>query len=191
MKLIIGQINLNKQMSEHEKLLRGEFYNYQDPELREMHFNARKKLIRLNEYMTVPDKIMQDLFLSVGSNIILEPPFYCYYGKHITIGDRVFINACVQFYDDGPIQIGDDTYIGPNVCIYTALHPKNAEERIKPGTDSVKPVIIGKKVWICGSVIILPGVSIGDGSIIGAGSVVTRPIPERVQAQGNPCRVVN
>lgn len=117
----------------------------------------------------------------------IEPPFFFCYGKHIKMGDYCYVNVNCSFIDDGEIEIGDHTEFGPNVVIATVGHPINPEYR--PIMYAEK-VTIGKNCWIGASVTILPGVTIGDNSVIGAGSVVTKDIPANVIAYGNPCKVI-
>jgi maltose O-acetyltransferase len=125
-----------------------------------------------------------------GSDIWIEPPFYCDYGSQIIIGDNVYVNFNCTFLDAAPILIGSGTFIAPNVSIYTETHSVIAAERLQRGSDLAYPVKIGTNVWIGGGSIILPGVTVGDNTTIGAGSVVTRAIPANVVAVGNPCRVI-
>jgi maltose O-acetyltransferase len=118
----------------------------------------------------------------------MQPPFYCDYGSNIELGERVFFNFNCVVLDVCQVSIGDYTLLGPAVQIYTPLHPFNAE--LRRTQEHGKPVEIGSDVWIGGGALILPGVRIGSRSVIGAGSVVSRNIPEDVFAAGNPCRVV-
>jgi maltose O-acetyltransferase len=118
----------------------------------------------------------------------MQPPFYCDYGSNIELGDRVFFNFNCVVLDVCRVTIGDYTLFGPAVQILTPMHPLNAELRRKQ--EYGKPIDIGSDVWVGGGALILPGVRIGSRSVIGAGSVVTRDIPERVFAAGNPCRVI-
>lgn len=122
-------------------------------------------------------------------NIIINQPFYCDYGKQISIGKRFFANFNFTVLDEAPVSIGNDCFIGPNVSIYTACHNTDPVER-NSRREWAEPVRIGNNVWIGGSVTILPGVTIGDNVTIGAGSVVTKDIPSNVVAAGNPCRVI-
>lgn len=180
-------------MTEWEKMQAGEIYNDFDQDL----FNRRveaKKLFRAynhteDDEVEKRNDIMLKLFKSVGKNVWIEPDFRCEFGKNITIGNDVYINFGCVILDCGQIRIGDNTLIGPNVGIFSGNHTTDAEERAVGGLIP-KPVTIGNRVWICGNVSIVPGASIGDDSIIGAGSVVTRDIPAGVIAAGNPCRVL-
>ena len=125
----------------------------------------------------------------VGKEVWIEPPFYCDYGSNITLGDNVFFNFNCVVLDVTPVVIGSRVLFGPAVQIYAATHPLSAAER-RSGLEAGKPVEIGDDVWVGGGAIICPGVQIGPESVIGAGSVVTRNIPARVLAAGNPCRVI-
>jgi maltose O-acetyltransferase len=119
----------------------------------------------------------------------IEPPFYCDYGSNITLGDKVYFNFNCIILDIAPVVIGSGVMFGPAVQIYTATHPLNAAER-NSGLEFGLPISIGDDVWVGGGAIICPGVKIGARSVIGAGSVVTKDIPEDVLAVGNPCRVI-
>ena len=121
--------------------------------------------------------------------IIVNQPFYCDYGKQISVGKRFFANFNLTILDEARVNIGDDCFIGPNVSIYTACHSTDPVER-NTRKEWAEPVSIGDNVWIGGSVTILPGVTIGSNVTIGAGSVVTKDIPDNVVAVGNPCKVI-
>jgi len=179
--------------SEHCKLLNGEYYDYKDKELLKLHKCAQKITYKYNKTFdnTKKYRLLSKLLGKVGQNVNIETPFKVYYGKHIYVSDNTYINSCCQFYDDNEIFIGKNCWIGPDVKIYTSLHPLNPVERLQKNANYAKKVFIGDNVWICGSVVILPGVKIGDNSTIGAGSVVTKDIPENVKAFGNPCRVIS
>lgn len=137
----------------------------------------------------VREKIKTELFRSVGKNVFIEPDFICELGSNITIGDNVFINFGCIIFDMGEVTIGNNAMFGPRVGIYTTNHAFDAEERIANVVVS-KPIHIGNRVWLSADVKIVQGVTIGDNSIIGAGSVVTKDIPPNVIAAGNPCRVI-
>ena len=122
-------------------------------------------------------------------NVYLEPPFYCEYGKHIELGKNFFANAYCTMLDVGKIKIGDDALVGPCVSFYTAGHPIHPLSRTL-GYEYGIPITVGDRVWIGGNSVILPGVSIGSDTVIGAGSIVTKDIPAGVIAVGNPCRVI-
>jgi maltose O-acetyltransferase len=133
-------------------------------------------------------RILIELFGKAGESVWMQPPFFCDYGSSIQLGERVFFNFNCVVLDVCVVKVGDFTLFGPAVQIYTATHPMNAELRRKQ--EFGKPVEIGSDVWVGGGAIICPGVNIGSKAVIGAGSVVTRDIPEGVFAAGNPCRVI-
>lgn len=171
-------------------MLSGELYDAYDPELAEERRIARE-LMRLYNTSTESDDregILRRLLGHVGEGVIIEPPFYCDYGTHIYLGNRVYMNFGCVILDSNEVRIGDNVMFGPYVQIYTAHHPIRASERIK-GPELAHPIRIGNNVWLGGGTIVLPGVTIGDDTTIGAGSVVTNDIPPGVVAVGNPCRV--
>ncbi len=179
--------------TEKEKMLRGELYNAADPQLVAERRRARDLCRELNlshdAEVELRQRIIAELFGATGANIVIEPPFFCDYGANITLGDNVFFNFNCVILDVAPVVIGSNVLFGPNVQIYTATHPLDAAER-RSGLEAARPIQIGADVWIGGSVVINPGVTIGDRSVIGAGSVVTRDVPPDVFAAGNPCRVI-
>ncbi|MGQ2984513.1 sugar O-acetyltransferase [Flavobacterium sp.] len=132
---------------------------------------------------------LRELIPSAGENLWIEPPFQCDYGYNIEAGDNVYFNFNCVFLDVTKVTIGSRTMFGPNVQIYIAMHPMDTVERAS-GAEYAKPITIGEDVWVGGSAVICPGVTIGNRSIIGAGNVVTRDIPDDVFAAGNPCRVI-
>jgi maltose O-acetyltransferase len=134
-------------------------------------------------------EILKKLIPHAGEGLWLQPPFYCDYGYNMVLGEKVFFNFNCVVLDVMQVKIGSRTLFGPNVQIYTATHPMNHQERAS-GVEYAKPITIGEDAWIGGSVVICPGISIGDRSVIGAGSVVTKDIPSDVFAAGNPCRVI-
>ena len=142
-------------------------------------------------FNTTGDKsILREIFHRTMDDVSIAPPLHCNYGGNfIRFGHRVFINANCTFQPAGGVEIGDDVYIGSDVKFYTTIHPTDPEERTA-GKATVRPIKIGAKVWIGGGAVILPGVEIGEGTTIGAGSVVTRSIPARCVAVGNPCRII-
>ena len=180
-------------MTEWEKMQVGEIYDDFDRDL----FNRRveaKKLFRA--YNRTDDDetekrtdIMQKLFKSVGNSVWIEPDFRCEFGKNITIGNDVYINFGCVILDCGPVCIGNQVLIGPNVGFYDANHAIDAQERMD-GALIPGHIKVGNRVWIGGGTIILPNVTIGDDTVIGAGSIVTHDIPSGVVAVGNPCRVL-
>ena len=143
-------------------------------------------------------RILRELMGHVGENVVVDRPFYCDHGKNIFVGDNVIINMNCTFVDNESIRIGSNVLIASNVQIYTSSHPVLPEARLVEKWQEKEspffrtyalPVEIQDNVWIGGGCIILPGVTIGKNSVIGAGSVVTRSIPENCVAVGNPCRV--
>lgn len=178
--------------SERDKMLAGELYDPLDPQLLLARERARDLCQDLNATREREQerrrRILTELFGSGGDSVWIQPPFYCDYGSHIYLGKRVYFNFNCVVLDVCEIQIGDFTFFGPAVQIYTATHPMNAHQRRTQ--EFGKPITIGSDVWVGGSAILCPGVTIGSGTVIGAGSVVTRNIPEGVFAAGNPCRVI-
>ena len=179
--------------TEKEKMLSGELYNALDPELTAERVRTRLLLKELNESREdetdVRIRILNELIPDAGEGLWLQPPFYCDYGTNIKVGEKVFFNFNCVVLDVMQVTIGSRTLCGPNVQIYTAMHPMDHQERAS-GLEYAKPITIGEDVWLGGSVVICPDVTIGDRSVIGAGSVVTKDIPADVFAAGNPCRVI-
>ena len=183
-----------RKMTEKEKMLAGLPYSALDTQLLKELNEAKDVIHRYNELL--PSKraertaMLKSFLGHVGDdNILINQPFYCDYGKHIRVGKRFFANFNFTVLDEAPVTIGDDCFIGPNVSIYTACHSTDPVER-NSRREWAEPVSIGNNVWIGGSVTILPGVTIGDNTTIGAGSVVTKDIPANVVAAGNPCKVI-
>lgn len=143
--------------------------------------------------------ILYELLGEMGENVAIDTPFHCDYGKNIFLGNNVIINMNCTFVDNKPIRIGDRVLIASNVQIYTSSHPVLPQERLVPDWRErrttffrtyARPIEIKNNVWIGGGCILLPGVTIGENSVIGAGSVVNRSIPSNCVAVGNPCRVI-
>ena len=188
--------------TELEKCLAGEPFNGGDKVLADMTLNAKRLLKQLNEtdYADTEQRkrIFHDLFGKMGEYVHIDIDFHCEYGKHIFIGDQVIINMNCTFVDNNIIEIGDNVLIASNVQIYTATHSTKLQERVvadwEAGEGICKtyalPVRINDGAWIGGGAIILPGVTIGKNSVIGAGSIVTLSIPDNCIAMGNPCRVI-
>jgi maltose O-acetyltransferase len=178
--------------TEREKMLAGELYDPFDPELVAGRARARDLCQALNATREAEQderrRILTDLFGTGGDSVWMQPPFYCDYGRNIELGERVFFNFNCIVLDVCAVRIGDYSLFGPAVQIYTPMHPFNAALRRRE--EFGKPVEIGPDVWVGGGAIILPGVRIGARAVIGAGSVVTRDVPNDVFAAGNPCRVV-
>ena len=179
--------------TERQKMLAGEMYDPFDPELVAARGHARDLCQQLNGTREDEEggrrrRILRDLFGKGGETVWMQPPFFCDYGTNIELGERVFFNFNCIVLDVCRVRIGDFTLFGPAVQIYTPLHPFNAEQRRRE--EFGKPIDIGSDVWVGGGAIILAGLRIGSRAVIGAGSVVTRDVPERVFAAGNPCRVI-
>jgi maltose O-acetyltransferase len=173
-------------------MLDGQLYDPLDPELVAARARARDLCQDLNltreGEQAARRKILRELFATGGDTVWLQPPFFCDYGSNIELGERVFFNFNCVVLDVCRVRIGSFTLFGPAVQIYTPMHPFDAELRRQE--EFGKPVDIGSDVWVGGGAIILPGVRIGSRSVIGAGSVVTRDVPDAVFAAGNPCRVI-
>ncbi|MGX8728173.1 MAG: sugar O-acetyltransferase [Lachnospiraceae bacterium] len=159
-------------------------------------FEEQKVARRLTQELNTADrsdfKKLQEIvkkLLGKSDNAFINPPFYCDYGSKIEVGKNFFANYNCTMIDVAPIRIGDNVMLAPNVAIYTAGHPVHPETRNSMYEYGIE-IIIGDNVWIGGNTVICPGVHIGSNTVIGAGSVVTRDIPEWVIAAGNPCRVI-
>ena len=178
--------------SEWQKMGSGELYDPADEELAQARRRARGLLRELNALKDEQEDerrgILTSLFGKGGESARVQPPFYCDYGTNIEIGKHVFFNFNCVVLDVSRVSIGDYSIFAPAVQIYTATHPLDAE--LRRTREYGKPVVIGSDVWVGGGAIILPGVTIGSRTVIGAGSVVTRDIPDDVVAAGNPCRVI-
>jgi len=178
--------------TERDKMLAGELYDPLDPELSAARERARDLCQDLNAtregQVAERRRIVQALFGAGGDAVWLQPPFFCDYGSNILLGKKCFFNFNCIVLDVCLVRIGDYTLFGPAVQIYTATHPLNGA--LRRTQEFGKPVTIGSDVWVGGGAIICPGATIGDRTVIGAGSVVTRDIPAGVFAAGNPCRVL-
>ena len=188
--------------TEYQKGMAGEPFDGTDAELAAMTLRTKRLLARFNatDYADTGEReaILRELFGSMGDSVHVDIDFHCEYGRNIFIGDRVIINMNCTFVDNNIIEIGDNVLIASNVQIYTATHSTKLQERVvadwEAGEGICKtyalPVRINDGAWIGGGAIILPGVTIGKNSVIGAGSMVTRSIPDNCVAVGNPCRVI-
>ena len=180
-------------MSEWERMQKGLVYNDFDEDLFKRRVEAKKIFKEYNktsdEDVALRDELLNKLFKNIGKNCWIEPDFRCEFGKNIILEDNIYINFGCIILDCAEVRIESNTLIGPNVGIYAVNHSLDPKERINGGCFG-KPVHIGKNVWIGGDAKILAGVTIGDNSIIGTGSIVTKDIPSNVIAVGNPCKVI-
>ena len=172
----------------------GKIYNPGDPEIAAEQMKWLEKQYDYNH--TRPSEgekrtqLLKEMFAEIGDGCYIEPPFYANWaGKFMHFGEGVYVNFGLTCVDDTHIYVGSHTMFGPNVTLATANHPMLPELRCK-GYQYNLPIRIGENCWIGGGVVIVPGVTIGDNSVIGAGSIVTRDIPANVVAVGNPCRVM-
>lgn len=176
-----------------ERMLAGEPYVPHDPEIRAASRRAIGLCAMLNDADPNDDQrraaVLTELLGSIGTGTEIRSPFVCDYGFQLHIGDRTFINFGLVALDVAMISIGDDVQIGPNVQLLTPTHPLVASER-RAKLEGAAPIAIGDNVWLGGGVIVLPGVTIGADTVVGAGSVVTRDLPSGVLAVGNPARVI-
>lgn len=180
-------------MTTRERMQSGELYFCTDEEIAKEQLECLEILYDYNH--TRPsesqkrEQILKNLLAEIGENCYIEPPLHANWGKYTHFGNNVYANFNLTLVDDTDIFVGDNVMFGPNVIIATAGHPVDPPLREKVAQFNI-PVRIGKNVWIGAGAIVLPGVTIGDHSVIGAGSVVTKDIPPNVVAVGNPCRVL-
>lgn len=178
--------------TEKEKMLAGDPYRPGDPELCAERSKAQRIMRSYNQ--TIVDDadqrgpLLKELLGAVGKEVAIRAPFFVDYGSNIFVGDKVFMNFGCVILDVCRVEIGEGCQIGPSVQIYAADHPRDPEER-RAGVEFGRPVSIGSNVWIGGHAIILPGVSIGDDAIVGAGSVVSKDVPAGATVFGNPARL--
>ena len=181
-------------MTEKEKRARGELYdaNYDKELLKEME-KTKELCYEYNNLKPTEiekkDELIKKILGKTGKNIRIEPNFYCDYGYNIFVGDNFYMNYNCVILDGAKVEFGDNVFIGPNCGFYTAGHPIEIDLRNK-GLEYAKPIKVGNNVWFGGNVVVLPGVTIGNNVTIGAGSVVTKDIPDNSIAYGNPCKKV-
>jgi maltose O-acetyltransferase len=177
--------------SEKQKMLAGELYRPSDPEIQADWAANKAWLAAYNRSFASPSEerraLLRERLALVGEGAVIRSPFFCDFGLNIRIGRDVFLNFNCVILDVCEVAIGDGTQIGPAVQIYAADHPRDPAERAA-GLEFGRPVAIGRNVWIGGGAIILPGVTVGDDAIIGAGSVVTRDVAPGATVVGNPAR---
>ncbi len=181
-------------MTEWEKMLNGEWYDANfDRKLLALRDRAEGLCFAFNQ--TPPHdraartEILRQLLPQMAANVTILAPFYTDYGENCTIGEGTFINHGAYLMDGAAIAIGAHCFIGPNLGCYTASHTLDVVRR-NQGMEKASPITIADNCWLGGDVKILPGITIGEGSVIGAGSVVTHDVPPHVIAAGNPCRVL-
>lgn len=177
--------------SHKARMLAGELYRAEGPELAADQLRAQSLLHRYNA--TPPEEagaraaLLAELCAAVGEGTVVRPPFFCDYGYNIRLGARVFLNYGCVVLDVVAVEIGDGCQVGPGVHIYAADHPRDAGLR-RQGWENGRPVRIGANVWIGGAAVLLPGITVGDDAVIGAGSVVTRDVPPGATVVGNPAK---
>lgn len=181
-------------MTQRERMEAGKLYDPGDESILSEQSRYQGKLYEYNTLKPEEEgrrqQLLKEMLGSVGEDTVIQAPFYANWGgKHVHMGSRVYANFNLTMVDDGTITIGDSVMIGPNVTIATAGHPIQPELR-RNGLQYNADVHIGNNVWLGAGAVILPGVTVGDDTVIGAGSVVTRDIPPGVVAAGNPCRVM-
>lgn len=174
-------------------MLAGHIYDACNPEILSELYATQDAVFEYNQIRPTDraqrtERIKQILG-KTGERIIINQPFHCDYGSHISVGEDFFANFNLTVLDEAPVTIGDNCFIGPNVGLYTACHPTDPVAR-NSRQEWAEPITIGHNVWIGGGVTVLPGVTIGDNVTIGAGSVVAKDIPSNCVAVGNPCRPV-
>lgn len=178
--------------TQREKMIAGEPYDPADPQLVADRQHCHGVFARLNSQSGASVEQRREIICELvegGEGCVVVPPLYCDYGYNVRLGKNVFFNFNCVLLDCAPITIGDNVLFGPNVQLYTPLHPLAAAAR-RTGVETARPIVIGDDVWIGGGAIVCPGVTIGARSVIGAGSVVTRDVPPDSLAVGNPARVI-
>lgn len=181
-------------MTEKEKCAKGLLYDANfDRELIDERLFCQELCFSFNNLrpseISAKSEIIRRLFSKTGENFNIVAPFNCDYGYNIEIGENFFANFNLIILDEAKVTFGDNVFVGPNCAFYTALHPLDYERR-NQGLEYAKPITVGDNVWFGGNVVVLPGVSIGNGCVIGAGSIVTKSIPDYQVVAGNPARVI-
>lgn len=181
-------------MTEKEKCAKGLLYNANyDQELIEERIKVKDLCQEYNLLKNSDAEgraaLLRKILGKVKQNICIEPSFWCDYGYNIEVGENFYANHNLVILDCAKVTFGDHVFIGPNSSFYTANHPIDFKQR-NEGLESAHPITVGDNVWFGGNVVVLPGISIGNNSVIGAGSVIIKDIPDNVVAVGNPCKVV-
>lgn len=185
---------IQKNMIEKEKMFKGMIYDANnDSTLIAERLECKEKCRDYNELrpkdMQGRTALLKSILGNIAGDILIEQPFYCDYGYNISVGKNFYANFNLVILDEAPVTFGDNVFIAPNCSFYTAGHPTDPTERNK-GLEYARPISVGNNVWIGGNVCVLPGVTIGDNCVIGAGSVVVKDIPTGSIAVGNPCKVI-
>lgn len=179
--------------TEKEKMLAGEMYNSADPILVQEREEARRKVRKYNQTLESEGdkrtKLLKDLLGSTGKDVWMEPNIRFDYGYNTYVGENFYANFDCTILDVCEVRFGDNCMLGPGVQIYTATHPLNPIER-KSGKEYAKPITIGNNVWLGGSSIINPGVTIGDNVVVASGAIVTKDVPANVVVGGHPARII-
>lgn len=181
-------------LSEKEKMLAGLAHQPYSAELARLRLETKERLFEYNTQTRPSDeaakvRLISAIFGKAKNTPHVNAPFFCDYGCFIEVGENFFANYHCTILDSGGVKIGDNVMFAPNVSLYTVGHPLHSQLR-NDGWEQAKPIVIGNNVWVGGDVVILPGVTIGDNVVIGAGSVVSKAIPANTLAVGNPCRVI-
>ncbi|KAG6949104.1 hypothetical protein JG688_00014779 [Phytophthora aleatoria] len=179
--------------TERGKMLRGELYNPMHPDLLKERQETRKLVNKYNKLKSAETPEAQDILTKMlgakGRDCFIETPFRCDCGSNTRLGDNVYMNSNCVLLDEGEITIGNRVMLAPNVQLYTATHPLGPKTRAT-GYERTKPITIEDDVWIGGNVVVVPGVTIGRGAVIGAGSVVTKNVPPMCMYAGNPAKFI-
>jgi len=179
--------------SNYERMLAGELYTADDPRIVAEQAEAHRLMEAVNATPAADragrDRLLRRLLASLGEGAVVRAPLYVDFGFHLSIGDRTFVNFGLVALDVAPITIGADCQIGPNVQLLTPIHPLDADLR-RATWEQAAPITLGDNVWLGGGVIVLPGVTIGSDTVVGAGAVVSRDLPAGVLAVGTPARVL-
>lgn len=180
-------------MTEYEKMLAGQWYDPLDAELRLLRLKTRENCAKYNATGASHHKqrrlLLATLLGTVGQHVFIEPPFFCDYGKHIHLGEKVFFNFNCVLLDVAAITIGDNVFFGPAVQLYTVNHPLDALAR-RSGVEQALPITIGNDAWLGGGVIVCPGVTIGERTVVAAGAVVTKDLLADGLYAGNPAKLI-